>query len=83
MPQTLATITSKRQLTIPISVFKKLGFRSNARVIVEESRGGLLIKPAISLIDELAGSVEVSRSKKGISAEKAIKEAKRVHFNKP
>lgn len=80
--QTLASITSKRQLTIPISVFEKLGFKSNSKVILQESTEGLLIKPATLLLDDLAGSVSVSKSKQGVSAEKAIKEAKKLHFGK-
>jgi len=79
---TFAAITSKRQLTIPVSVFKKQGFRSNTKVTIEELKGGLLIKPASSLLDDLAGSVKVPKSKQGISAEKAIKEAKKLHFRK-
>jgi len=79
---TLATITSKRQLTIPVSIFERLGFKENSKVVLEEREGGILLKPVTRLLEDIGGSVKVSKSLKGVSAEKAIREAKKVRFSK-
>ena len=76
----LASITSKRQLTIPVSVFEKMGFKENSKVVLEEKKDGILLKPASNLLDDLGGSVSIPSRLKGISAEKAITEAKRTRF---
>lgn len=76
----IATITSKRQLTIPADIFSKTEFKSNSKVVVELTEEGLLVKPAKNMLEEIGGSVTVPESKKGISAEKAIKESKNKYF---
>jgi AbrB family looped-hinge helix DNA binding protein len=78
--QLIATITSKRQLTIPVAVFKLLDLSDNSKVVVEVLDEGFLVKPASSLLDELGGSVTVSEELQGVSAETAIAEAKKKHF---
>ena len=79
---TLASITSKRQLTIPVAVFEKLGFKENSKVVLEEKEEGILVKPADKFLDDLGGSVSIPNKLKGVSAEKAITEAKKAHFGK-
>jgi len=58
-----ATITSKRQLTIPIAMYKKLGLKKgDNRVIVRASEGELKIKSAVEAsmkaLETLAGCVK-------------------------
>ncbi len=77
---TTATITSKRQLTIPKAILSRLGLKSNSKVVLEEVEKGLLLKPTVALIDDLAGSVEVSKKLQGISADEAITKAKKERF---
>ncbi len=76
----VGTITSKRQLTIPVAFFDKLGFKSNSKVTLQETKDGLLIKPAAKTMNSIAGSVKVPTHKKDISLGKAVSAAKRAHF---
>lgn len=79
MPQ-LATITSKRQLTIPISVFRKLDLMEGQKVLVSEENGSIKIEPALALIDRLAGSVKIPARFRRLSLEEIIEKAKKEHF---
>lgn len=63
----MATITSKKQLTIPAAIFRQAGLEIGQRVIVSEENGSLKITPAEKLVDELAGSLEVPKKWKGKS----------------
>lgn len=78
----MATITSKRQFTIPSQLFKEIGFSEGDKVLVEESNGGLIVKPVMDLIDQLAGSVSISSHLKGVDLDKAIKISKEQYFKK-
>src|SRR3989338_3080026 len=76
----IATITSKKQLTLPAAVFKKAGLRIGQKVIVSEEDGQLLITPAEKLVEDLAGSVNVPSRLKGKDADEVIEQAKRKYF---
>jgi len=76
----LATLTSKRQFTIPSEVFKKADFKEGEKVIVEEENGTLRIKKASALVEELAGSVKVPRRFRGMDADEIIRIAKEEYF---
>lgn len=80
--QVHATITSKRQLTIPIEIFRKGNFLNNTKVIIKEVPEGILVQPVSSVIEELAGSVHIPKKMKAISPDKAIMEAKKLRFSK-
>lgn len=74
------TITSKRQLTIPKAILSRLGLESNSKVVLEEVEEGLLLKSTAVLIDDLAGSVEVSKKLRGMPTDEAITKAKKERF---
>ena len=76
----LATITSKKQLTLPSKVFKKAGLRIGQKVIVSEEDGHLLITPAEKLVEELAGSVSTPARLKGGDIDKVIELSKEKYF---
>ena len=78
----LATITSKRQLTIPSRLFKKANLSIGERVIIEEKEGELRIKKALDLVEELAGSVSVPVRLRGVDIDEAIRIAKRRYFGR-
>lgn len=78
----LATITSKRQFTIPAKLFKRARFSNGDKVLVDEKNGVLRIKKVTSLVSELAGSVSVPKHLSKISPDEAIKLAKRRRFGK-
>ena len=76
----LATITSKKQLTLPSKVFKKAGLRIGQKVIVSEENGHLLITPAERLVEDLAGSVSIPARLKGGDIDKIIEFSKGKYF---
>jgi len=69
----MATITSKKQLTIPAAIFRQAGLEIGQRVIVSEENGSLKITPAELLVEQLAGSVPIPKKWQGKSI-KWIKE---------
>jgi len=81
MPQ-VATITSKRQLTIPVAIFQNLNLQKGQKVIVSEEEDSIKIEPAMALLDRLAGSVRVPKRFKGLSPNEIIKKAKEEYFSK-
>lgn len=76
----IATITSKRQLTIPVSIFKKMNLKKGQKVLISEDNGSIKIEPALALIQSLAGSVKIPPRFKGMLLEKIIAKAKKEHF---
>ena len=78
----LATITSKRQLTIPVEVFKKAKLAQKQKVLVEVDNGLVKITPAAYFVEQLAGSVKVPAKFKGLSMNQIIAQAKKDYFSK-
>lgn len=82
----MATITSKRQLTIPSKLFNKAGLQIGQKVIISEENGSLKMIPAERLVEELAGSVPIPKKWEGKSItwikENAIKEYFRSYYKK-
>lgn len=78
----MATITSKKQLTLPSKVFKKAGLRIGQKVLVAEENGRLTITPAEKLVEELAGSVPVPAKWRGKNIDQIIEESKNDYFRK-
>lgn len=78
----LATITSKRQFTIPSQLFKDIGLSEGDKVLVEESNGELIVKPVMDLIDKLAGSVSIPKflKDKDLDLDEIIKTSKVEYF---
>ena len=77
----LATITSKRQLTIPVAIFDDLNLQQGQRVLVYQDKGTIRIEPALDLVDQLAGSVKLPKRFKGMSIDKVITKAKKEYFS--
>jgi bifunctional DNA-binding transcriptional regulator/antitoxin component of YhaV-PrlF toxin-antitoxin module len=74
-----ATITSKRQLTIPVAMYKKMGLRDGQKVVVSYMNNELRVQSALDLVDRLAGSVEIPDRYKGIPIDTLISQAKTEH----
>lgn len=77
----LATITSKRQLTIPVELFKRLGLKDNQKVLIREKDGILEIESAVAQVNRLAGSVKIPKRLRGIDPDVAIEKAIAIHIN--
>lgn len=76
----MATITSKKQLTLPAQLFRKAGFRIGQKVIVSEENGRLMLTPSERLVEELAGSIPVPKKWKGRDIDEIIDEARDEYF---
>ena len=68
----LATITSKRQFTIPAAIFKELNLQIGQKVIVSSENNELKIISAQKLVDQLAGSVKIPPKLRGVPFEKEL-----------
>lgn len=78
--QQMATITGKMQLTLPISVARKIGIKSGQKVTVSEKNGQIIITPAEKLVEELAGSLKLLKKRDNKTLDEIIEEAKRIYF---
>lgn len=76
----MATITSKKQLTLPSALFKKAGFKVGQKVIVTEENGSLKLTSAERLVEELAGSVPIPKKWQGKALDQIIDEARDEYF---
>lgn len=76
----MATITSKNQLTLPMALFKRAGFRIGQRVLVSEENGRLILTPAEKLVEELAGSVPMPAKWKGKNLDRIVDMARDEYF---
>ena len=78
----LATITSKRQFTIPVAIFEELNLQVGQKVIVSEEDGSIKITSALALLDKLAGSVKIPKKYQGMDIDEIIEKAKKEYFRK-
>lgn len=76
----IATITSKKQLTLPSALFKKVGFKIGQKVIVTAENGSLTITPTEKLVEDLAGSLHMPKKWVGKDLDLIIEEAKNEYF---
>ena len=77
--QKTSTITSKRQLTIPSQIFRAAGLKEGQKVLIEEKEGIVMVKPAIHMVERLAGSVNVPVRFRSLSIEEIIRRAKKEY----
>ena len=76
----MATITSKRQLTLPAELFRRAGFKIGQKVNISEEDGRLMLTPMERLVEELAGSLPMPRKWRNKNIDKIIEEAKKEYF---
>ena len=78
---TNATITSKMQLTIPISIAKHVGIKVGEKVHITENNNSIIITPVKQLLDELESSLSIPIKWKDKDIEPIIRDAKSKYFN--
>lgn len=79
----MATITSKRQFTIPSAIFKKAGLKSKQKMLVSlrDAKAGIItITPMTKIVEELAGSVKVDKKYKGLNLNQMIEKARTEYY---
>ena len=75
-----ATITGKRQITIPIKLFKAAGLDKNKKVLVSEKNGEIVITPLVAKVEQLAGSLKMPKEWQGKDLNQIIEESKALYF---
>jgi AbrB family looped-hinge helix DNA binding protein len=70
------TITSKRQLTIPAKLFRKLGLYQGEKVHIKEEDGSVVVTPLVKMVKELSGSVKLPEKYQGKDIDQIISESK-------
>lgn len=68
-----STVTQKGQVTIPLLIREKLGFKPKIKVVFVNYKDKVFIKPAVNFLD-LAGSI---KSKKPFNINAMTKAAKK------
>lgn len=81
MAQT-ATITDKRQFTIPVETYRKLGFREGGKVIVTYKGNKMIVESAEKIIARLARSVQRPKRFRSLKLETVIRLAKDEYFSR-
>ena len=76
----IATITSKRQLTIPADIFRKVKMKDGQKVIITEKDGLITISKVNDLVDKLAGSLDTPKKWQNKSGEEIVQTAKEEYF---
>ena len=76
----MATITSKRQVTLPAALFSKLDLQSGTKILITEKKGKIVMSPSATSVRELAGIIKVSAKLSDNQLEIAIKNAKRARL---
>lgn len=75
-----ATVTSKMQFTIPMIIAKSVGIKSGEKVNVVAQGGQIIITPLRKLVEDIAGSIKISKQLQGQDIDEAIKQAKLTYF---
>jgi AbrB family looped-hinge helix DNA binding protein len=75
-----ATITSKRQITLPASLFSDLGLKKGQKLVIAKHNDGFIMKPAMDLVNKLYGSVKVPEKYKNMDVDEMIEKAKMEYF---
>lgn len=78
----LATVTSKRQLTIPIKIFKAAKMLDKQKVLISQEGASLVITPTVDMVESLAGSLKIPPRWKGKGIDTIVEEAKHDYFTK-
>ena len=79
----VATITSKRQFTIPSDLYRMVNYKPQQRLliqIVNADEGLISVKPMSQLVEDLAGSVPVAKEYKNLSLEKMVEKARKDYY---
>lgn len=76
----IATITSKKQLTLPSKIFEKAGLKEGEKVIVSEENGSIKITPAVKLVEQLGGILKMPKKWKNKPLDQIIEESAKEYY---
>lgn len=73
-------ITSKRQITIPAKIFRRLKLQEGDALTLDTDGERVIMRKAQAFLDELAGSVSLPEKYRGMSLDTVIAKAKEEYF---
>ena len=76
----LATITDKRQLTIPAGLFRELNLSRGDKLVMKRMGDSVTLTPAVRLVERAAGMFKAPKHLRGRNIDELIEEAKYRHF---
>lgn len=79
----IATITSKRQFTIPSDLYRMVNYKPQQKLliqIIDADEGFISVKPMSQLVEDLAGSVPVTKAYKNLSLGKMVDKARKDYY---
>ena len=76
----IATITNKKQITIPATLFRKVGFYNGQKILVKESDGEITLSSFDGIVNELAGSLKSPERWQGKNIDQIIDSSKKEHL---
>lgn len=74
------SISSKRQITIPVSIFKSLNLSQGDSLVVEAYDNKIVMQKSKDILDRLAGSLVLPKRFTGLSLDDIIEKAKKEYF---
>ncbi|KKT30200.1 MAG: hypothetical protein UW16_C0016G0020 [Microgenomates group bacterium GW2011_GWC1_44_10] len=77
-----ATITSKRQITLPASLFSDLNLKKGQKMTITKRGDELVMTPAISAVYKLMGSLKRPPEYANMDIDEMIEAAKNEYFAK-
>ena len=75
-----ATITSKRQITLPAQLFSHLGLEKGQKLTIVRRGDELVMKPAVTTIYKLMGSAKRPAKYKEMDIDEMIEKSKIDYF---
>lgn len=78
----IATVTNKKQITIPAMLFRKVGFYNGQKILVRELDGDIILSSFDGIVNELAGSLKSPKRWQGKNIDKIIDSAKKEYLTK-
>ena len=75
-----ATVTSKRQITLPIKLFIDFGLKPGDKLTITRHGEGMLMQNQVDLVNKLAGSLKLRDKFKDMDVDEAITQAKNVYW---
>ena len=75
-----ATVTSKRQLTIPAELYKALDLKSGSKVSLTLNQDTVTLEPIDKILNRLQGSIKLPKRFRGMDIEQIIQTAKNEYY---
>lgn len=74
----LVTLSSQNQITIPVEILRAFNVKSGDKLLIEKEAQAIKIKAAgESVVNRLAGSINIPKSKQGVHFDKVLKQTKK------